>query len=195
MRMKVTKLVALSLLLAVASTSDADARPRPARSGGLKSFQANKTFGLGLELGEPTGLNGKVFFTDQIALDFGVGYIWHSWGYGEGFHTYADVLFHPFVFVSTDAFELPFYVGGGLRYWNFRYCDYRDPRFCADYGGSAIGIRVPGGVSLDFNDIPLDIFGQVVPTLDFIYGDYYYYRNRRVDFSFDFSVGIRYWFF
>jgi hypothetical protein len=193
--MKVTTLVALSVLLAVALTHDADARPRPAGGGGggLAKFTANKTFGLGLELGEPTGLNGKWFFSDNVALDFGVGWI-YGWRYGDGFHTYADILWHPFSFVNADAFELPFYVGGGLRYWDFRYCDYRG--FCDYYGGSALGIRVPVGISFDFNDIPLDIFIQIVPTLDFIYGDYYdRFGRRRAEFGVDLSVGIRYWFF
>ena len=191
--MKVTRLVALSVLLAVAATSDADARPRPARGGSFGSFEANKTFGLGLELGSPSGLNGKWFFSDNVALDFGVGWI-YGWRYGDGFHTYADILWHPFSFVSASAFELPFYVGGGLRYWDFRYCDGRG--VCTYYGGSAVGIRVPVGIAFDFNSIPLDVFIQLVPTLDFVYGDYYdRFGRRRVDPGLDFSVGVRYWFF
>ena len=49
---------------------------------GGKRFEANKTFGLGLELGEPTGLTGKYFLSGTNALDFGLGYIYHHY-YGR----------------------------------------------------------------------------------------------------------------
>ena len=43
----------------------ADARPRPSRGG---SFEANKTFGLGLMIGAPSGLSGKYFLSKDTAL-------------------------------------------------------------------------------------------------------------------------------
>ena len=161
-------------------------RNRRARRG----FTANKTFGLGIELGEPTGLNGKYFVSDSGAFDFGVGFIYEHYYYGDGIHLYGDYLFHPTSLVSAQAFELPFYIGGGLRYWDFDYCD---NRVCT-YGGSAIGIRVPVGVSFDFNTAPLDIFIQLVPVIDFIRGDYYDRYRDRTHFGVDLSLGLRYWF-
>jgi hypothetical protein len=158
--------------------------------GGGGSFQANKTFGLGLELGEPTGLNGKFFASDSIALDFGIGWIYRHYYYGDGLHLYGDVLFHPRSLVSADAFELPFYVGVGLRYWDFDYCF---DRVCG-YRGTATGIRVPLGIAFDFNRVPLDIFVQLVPVFDFLRGDYYNRYRNRTHFGVDFSVGIRFWF-
>ena len=53
----------------------------------------------------------------------------------------------------------------------------------------AFGIRVPIGVAFDFNNVPLDVFIQLTPTLDFFSG---YVDNA--GFWFDFSVGIRFWF-
>jgi hypothetical protein len=158
--------------------------------GGGGGFVANKTFGLGLELGEPTGLTGKFFFSDKVALDFGLGWIYRHYYYGDGVHLYADILFHPVVLASADAFELPLYIGGGVRFWDFDYCD---NRVCT-YDGSAIGLRVPVGIAFDFNEAPIDIFIQLVPTLDFIRGDYYDRYNRRSHFGVDFSLGFRYWF-
>lgn len=158
------------------------------RSGG-GGFEANKKFGLGLEIGEPTGLNGKYFLSDSRALDFGIGWIYHHYYYGDGIHIYADYLFHPVTLVSASAFELPLYVGPGLRFWDFDYCD---RQVC--YGGSALGIRVPVGVSFDFNNVPLDIFIQLVPVVDFIRGDYYDRFRDRTHFGIDLSAGIRYWF-
>jgi hypothetical protein len=164
-------------------------RQRQARSGS-HSFEANKTFGLGLELGEPTGLNGKYFFSDAAAIDFGLGWIYDHYYYGDGAHLYADFLYHPVSLVHASAFELPLYFGGGLRFWSFHYCV---ARVC-DYGGSAIGIRIPVGISFDFNNVPLDIFIQLVPVIDFVNGDYYDRYRDRTHFGVDLSVGIRYWF-
>jgi uncharacterized protein DUF3996 len=158
--------------------------------GGGGGFEPNKKFGLGLELGEPSGLNGKVFVSRSGAIDFGVGYIYRQYYYGDGLHLYADYLFHPALLASTSSFELPFYIGPGLRYWDFHYC-YMG---LCDYGGSAIGIRLPLGISFDFNNAPLDIFIQLVPVLDFLSGDYYNRYGDREHFGVDFSVGLRLWF-
>ena len=171
-------------------------RRRRGGGGGGGGFEANKTFGLGLELGEPSGLNGKVFVSHNAAIDFGVGYIYDHYYYrdGHGFHAYADLLFHPLVLAHADAFELPLYVGPGIRFWDFRYCDTApNPRVCYD-GGSAIGIRVPIGIDFDFNNVPLDIFLQFVPVLDFLSGGYYTTYDHREHFGVDFSAGVRFWF-
>lgn len=158
--------------------------------GGTHGFEANKTFGLGVELGEPAGLNGKYFVSESGALDFGLGWIYRHYYYGDGIHLYGDFLWHPTSLVSTPAFELPFYIGAGLRFWDFDYCV---QQVCT-YDGSAIGVRVPLGVAFDFNNVPLDLFVQVVPVIDFLDGDYYDRYRDRNHFGIDASFGLRYWF-
>jgi len=167
-----------------------DNRGHRRRGGDSKGFEANKTFGLGLELGEPTGLNGKYFLSDKAALDFGLGLIYGHYYYGDGVHIYGDFLYHPVSLAHANAFELPLYIGGGLRFWNFSYC-YMG---LCDYHGSAFGIRVPIGISFDFNNTPLDIFIQLVPVFDFVSGDYYDRYGDRSHIGIDLSVGFRYWF-
>ena len=56
-----TSLVALALLVAMAP--DADARRKRSFGGGRSNYTSNGKFGLGLELGGPTGLNGKYFLS------------------------------------------------------------------------------------------------------------------------------------
>lgn len=174
----------LATFVAVLFSTAADARPRPAGHLGGRAFDANKTFGLGLELGAPTGVNGKWFFTSDRALDFGVGNVFTYFN-RSGLHLYGDFLFHPTSLASVEAFELPLYVGVGGRIWDFRDSgpDTADDAF-------AFGIRVPIGVALDFNTVPLDVFFQAVPVLDFFSG----YAAHSVYLDFDFSVGVRYWF-
>jgi len=160
------------------------------RSSGGHAYTGHKKFGLGLELGEPDGLNGKVFVNPTGAIDFGLGYIYDHYYYGDGFHIYGDYLWHPAVLASSPSLDLPFYVGVGLRLWDFHYCV---GNVC-DYGGSAVGIRVPFGLSFDFKNAPLDIFVQLIPVLDFLGGDYYMRNGDRAHFGLDGSVGLRFWF-
>ena len=163
------------------------------RGGGGNGFQSIKTFGLGLELGEPTGLNGKYFLSDSRALDFGLGWIYQHYYYGDGAHVYLDHLWHPTSLVSTPSLELPFYIGVGVRFWDFEYCDRVGNATLCDRG-SAFGVRVPIGLSFDFNNTPLDIFVQLVPVIDLLTGDFYDRFDDRSHFGIDGSVGFRFWF-
>lgn len=149
-----------------------------------KSFEANKTFGLGLELGSPAGITAKYFLTESNALQFGLG--WYNGYYRDnfGYHIYGDYLWHPISLVSASAFEMPLFVGVGLHFMDFE--DRRDRDY---YDATGFGIRVPVGIAFDFNDIPLDIFLQFVPSLNF-YNDY----RDRGGLWVDVSLGIRYWF-
>ena len=170
-------------LLALVHT--ADARPRPHAIGG-KKFEANKQFGAGLELGEPSALNAKYFFAADRAIDFGIGDIYNYRDY-RGLTLYADHLWHPFVLTSAESFELPFYIGVGGQFWRFEDYRLRTPVY-----GDALGVRVPIGLAFDFNNVPLDIFVQVVPTLNVAFNGTLY--DHSIYPWIDFSVGIRYWF-
>lgn len=165
--------------------SAAEARPRPGGHMGGRRFDANKTFGLGLELGAPTGLTGKYFVASDRAIDFGLGTI-YNYRDRYGLHIYADYLFHPVSLTSNPTFELPFYIGIGGRFWDFE----DRGRNGAYDNASAFGVRVPLGLAFDFNNVPLDIFVQLVPTLDF----YSNYDAHSVYLDIDGSIGIRFWF-
>ncbi|HEY0189693.1 MAG TPA: hypothetical protein VGC42_01130, partial [Kofleriaceae bacterium] len=108
------------------SATQADARPRPAGRLHGRRFDANKTFGLGLELGDPTGLTGKYFVQSDQAIQFGLGGVLlfdHT-----GVNLYGDYLWHPVSLASAEDFELPFYIGIGARFWTFTYADGRAER-------------------------------------------------------------------
>ena len=170
---------------------DREGRSRSSGSGG-SAFVANKTFGLGLEIGAPYGLTGKYFLSDAGALDFGVGGIYHHYYFGRGFHVYLDYLWHPVSLASTDSFELPLYIGLGGRFWDFDHCRLPDRRDCRR--GSALGLRVPLGLAFDFNWAPLDIFFEVIPVFDVLSDRYRGHYGRRAHLGLDGSVGFRYWF-
>jgi len=181
---RIPLLTALALAVTFTAIPDeADARPRPRALG--KSFEANKTFGLGLELGAPFGITGKYFLSQDRALQFGVGTLYH-WRDRDGLNVYLDYLFHPLSLVSNPSFELPLYFGFGGRVWDVD--DYsRNERYRDTFG---IGLRVPVGIAFDFTNVPIDIFIQLAFVLDFYTGDYY----RTVYGDVNGSAGIRYWF-
>lgn len=181
--MTVRKLL-LATFVAALLPSAAHARPRPQGHLGGRAFEANKTFGLGLELGAPTGVNGKYFLSADRALDFGIGDIYNYFN-RSGLHIYGDYLWHPTSLATNESFELPLYVGVGGRFWDFTDNGPNTPN-----DAFAFGFRVPVGISFDFNNVPLDIFLQVVPVLDFFSG----YRAHSVYLDIDASVGVRYWF-
>ena len=186
--------IAVALAATVASTP-ADARPRPAHAG-RKRFESNKGFGLGLELGAPTAITGKYWLGEgsDRALDFGIGYLdyYYDW---RGFIAYVDYLFHLTSLASTEAFELPFYIGVGGQYWHWDdynlYCGPNPNVYC---NGDALGVRVPIGIAFDFNNVPIDIFLQVTPTLDFFFNHSVGYAPNTLEFIIGASVGIRYYF-
>jgi hypothetical protein len=154
----------------------AEARPRP-RAG--RAFEANKTFGLGLMLGAPSGLSGKYFLSGSNALDFGVGAIGYYRG-RDGLHLHMDYLWHPVSLTSTPDFELPLYLGIGGRFFDFD--DANDQAY-------AFGVRAPLGIAFDFTNVPLDVFVELALVVDFFSG----YRDN-VGAELDGAIGIRYYF-
>jgi hypothetical protein len=159
--MRTSLRLALAALIAVAAfASAADARPRPTRR--KSNFQANKTFGLGIMLGSPTGLSGKYFVGPSTAIDFGIGGIGCCRG-RSGVNLHADFLWHPVSLVSAKPFELPLYVGIGGRMFSYEWKHgghYHD--------GASVGVRAPIGIAFDFNNVPLDIFIELALVGDFL---------------------------
>lgn len=160
----------------LAAVPDAEARPRPRAS----TFQANKTFGLGFMVGAPTAVVAKYYLSSDTALDAGVGVI-QGVGRRDGLHVHADFLWHPAVLASADPFVLPLYFGVGGRVFDFDDDETGDDDL-------SVGARVPVGIMLDFNNVPIDVFFELALVVDFIVGD----GDARADFGG--ALGFRYYF-
>lgn len=131
-------------------------------------------FGLGVIIGEPTGLSGKVWQTRSTAFDFGA-----AWSFVDdsAFHLHFDILVHRFDVIRVDSGKLPVYYGVGARV-----------KFAEDDRGDQdtnVGIRFPVGLDYLFAREPLDLFVELVPILDVA---------PKTDVSLNASVGFRYWF-
>lgn len=151
---------------------------------GALSTQAQKSgFGLGIMLGDPTGLSGKAWISSDRAIDFGLA--WGVWG--RYLHLHGDYLLHKqnLFEVSSGSFALQYGPGVRIRSW-------RDGRYWHrgrwnDYDGSrtSIGIRFPVGLTYAFEGAPVDAFIELAPTLDLAPGTY---------FDLDAAIGARFWF-
>lgn len=172
----VTLAAGLALLLASASPADAKARKR---------FRTDKEFGIGLMVGAPSGLAAKLYLDAPLAIQFGLGSSHYGHHYNDrrhyhnhGVHFHADVLWHPVVLARSRSLQLPLYIGVGGQINNHGYDDRDDDH-------SHIGARVPFGLALDFNRVPLDVFFELAFALDFGHDSHSYLTG---------SLGARYYF-
>ena len=109
--------------------------------------------GIGLQIGEPLGLNAKYWLNDVLAVDGAVG--WSPQDYSAA-EIHADFLVHDFDLVTPSSGKLPVYIGGGL-FGRFRNQGRED----------LTGLRFPIGVSYMFESCPVDIFAEVAPQIIF----------------------------
>ena len=142
----------------------------------------SKKFGIGVYLGQPTGLTMKYFFSPKHALTGAIGAGW--WG-GNNLHFHVDYGYH-IPLTRTADFDFKFWVGGGLKFFYFYhdYNNYYDTHW--DGGGRAgLAIRVPLGIAFHLNKVPLDIFFELAPGVAFL---------PWIGFTFDGGIGVRYFF-
>jgi len=126
--------------------------------------------GLGVILGNPTGITGKYFLDAESAIDAGAG--WETSG-DNRFHVYADYLYHINDLFDVGKGSLPLFFGVGLRFISIEDDD------------DELGIRLPVGLEYVFPKLPIRLFGELVPVLDL---------TPDTEFSLDGGVGIRYFF-
>lgn len=150
--------IALAILLSAGVLSD-DAAAQANDDG-------NHNFGLGLMLGEPTGVTIKSWFNRQSAFD--VGAAWSLSERNEAVHLHADYLRHNW-FSDTENLAFYYGVGGRVIFSN----------------NATAGIRVPLGLNYVFDSAPFDLFVEAVPILDL---------SPDVEFAGNGAVGIRYYF-
>ena len=132
------------------------------------SSAQSRPFGLGLVIGEPTGISGKYWFNENNAVDGAM-----AWNYNyEGFfHVHADYLWHWTDIIEVDQGTLPIYVGVGGR---------------VGFGDDIrVGARVPVGIEYIFDNEMFDIFIEVAPLLDLVPG---------TEFGVQGGIGGRYFF-
>jgi hypothetical protein len=134
----------------------------------ISGYSQSEGFGIGVILGEPTGLSGKYWLDGSRAIDGGAAW---SFGNNGALHLHGDLLFHKYDLFKVSSGKLPLYYGIGGR---------------VHFGDKTrLGVRVPVGVSYIFPQTPLDIFFELVPILDLA---------PSTSFNFNGALGLRYYF-
>jgi hypothetical protein len=157
------------LLLGLLIMSTSIAQARGAQRGGT---------GLGLSLGDPTGLNFKTFLGGSMAFDAtaGLGIIG-----GNHLALNAGLVWHNSL-GNLGSAPVDWYYGVGAK---LGYYDYDGNHEHDDHDDLRLGARAPLGVSVMLRGVPIDIFLEVAAGL-WIVGN--------VDFDLDGAIGARYWF-
>ena len=145
------------------------------------SVAQDRTFGLGVVIGEPTGISAKLCTSEYTAIDFGLGWsaegdrIGNYSGYysgGSRVHIHMDYLWHSFdVFQSTE--QIPVYYGVGGR---------------VNTGAGQerwLAVRGVFGVAWLPRGTPIDVFLEMAPTIQL---------TSPSGFGVDAGFGARYYF-
>lgn len=133
---------------------------------------AQSNFGLGIIVGEPTGISAKTWLNDHNAVDGAV-----AWSVNENarFQVHADYLYHRnYLFATEDLTgRIPFYfgIGGRMR--------------MAERGDDRLGVRFPLGITTLLRQAPIEFFLEVVPVMDLA---------PDTDFDINGAIGARWWF-
>ncbi len=136
--------------------------------------------GLGVIIGEPTGLSVKRWFSGDRALAGGLAW---SFADNSSLHFHGDYLIHRFDILQSPDIRgrTPLYYGVGAR---LKLKDGNRGRGRND-SDALVGARVPLGISYLFANDPIDLFLEIVPVLDVM---------PKTDFSFNAALGARVYF-
>lgn len=135
----------------------------------------DRKFGLGLMLGEPTGLSAKLWTSHSNALAFGLG--WSAYhprfeDNGLRIHVHMDYLWHSFDSIqSEERFVLHYGLGARFK----------------DRGGDSgsLALRGVGGINWLPGNVPVDVFLELAPSLEL---------TPSTGFGLDAALGARFYF-
>ena len=137
--------------------------------------------GLGVTIGEPTGINAKLWTSTYAAFDFGLGLSIGGdridkyngfYNGGSRFHFLLDYLWHSFEMIHpTGRFPLYYGIGGHINTG-------------AGYN-SSLAMRCVIGVAWLLREVPIDLFLEFVPSFQLISSS---------GIGIDAGIGARYFF-
>jgi hypothetical protein len=136
--------------------------------------------GVGVIVGEPTGISLKTWLNDSQAIDAAAAW---SFSGDDAFQFHADFLVHNFdLLQGTEVHEdLAFYYGVGGR---VKLKGEKDGRG-KDGDDVRMSVRFPLGISYLFEHAPFDFFLEVVPMLNIV---------PDTDFGINAAIGARFYF-
>lgn len=148
---------------------------------GHAAFARNDGVGVGMIIGDPTGLSLKSWLDRTHAIDAGLGWNTH---HEDEFHLHVDYLIHDFSAFRVRSGRMPFYYGIGGVVAQDDYDHYHNHAY-HHHDDTHLGVRIPLGISYSFASNPLELFAELAPRLDLTPG---------TDFMVDAAMGVRFYF-
>jgi hypothetical protein len=105
--------------------------------------------GLGLVLGEPTGVNAQFFWSERTAIDVTVAWSWKDW-----------------LFTSVD-YQIYDYILDSPREWRWYYGLGAYIALPENEHGR-LGVRIPVGLKYHFPHSAIDVWAEAAPALRLI---------------------------
>lgn len=114
---------------------------------------ADGELGVGVIVGEPTGICAKKWLNNQNAIAVALAWSLSDRGWLQ---LHADYLFHNYEIAPPKELKgrLPLYFGVGAR--------------VTLNENARVGVRIPFGVSYIMSEVPFDLFAEIVPVLNII---------------------------
>lgn len=143
-----------------------------------------RAFGLGIQLGAPTALTGKVYLGGRRnAIDFALGTYYDDYGYYyDGFYGHVNHHWHLTELASGGGVAIPFRIGVGGFLGTFGYGWY-DRRY--DRSDLVVGARVPFGLDFDLERAPVQFYVELAPEITIL---------PPLRIGWDAGIGVRYYF-
>ena len=144
-------------------------------------------FGLGIVVGDPTGITGLYELGGNTAVDGAIGLDDFDF---DGVNIHVDFLFILPNLLSGGSAGLRPYLGPGV-FLNVGGRSGNSGSGSSGSGGggggndSGVGVRVPFGLSLEFRRAPLQLFLEIAPRLEVV---------PDPDFGLGGALGFRYYF-
>ncbi|MCF8379418.1 MAG: hypothetical protein K9H49_07565 [Bacteroidales bacterium] len=130
-------------------------------------YAQEERLGLGIVVGEPTGISVKYWTGSTIALD---GALAWSFNHDGSLYLHGDFLVHDFELIDIMSGRMPVYYGFGAKL-----ILKDDPLF---------GGHVPIGLAYMLEDTPLDVFIEIRPGINL-------FPSTRFDISG--GIGVRFY--
>ena len=127
--------------------------------------QERDEFGLGLMIGEPSGLNAQFFWGPKTAVD-----VTAAWSFNDWFMTMAD-------------FQIYDYIGDAPREWRWYY-GLGGYLALPENEDGTLGIRVPLGIKYHFPHSYVDVWAEVAPALKLV---------PETEAAFQGGLGLTFW--
>ncbi len=161
------------LLLALTGSAAAQTPIEQPEQSFVTSARQGGSLGVGLGIGAPTGVSGRLWFGDWSALQVVFG---GNLGVNRSVVATTDYLLTlKNIPAPGGEYLLPIYVGAGLKV----------DLDMANNGALSLGPRLVLGGAVLLPDLPIDLFMEMTPT---------FYVMEVVGWSMDGRMGIHYYF-